>query len=85
MKKCLSVNGVEEKLLSKITSVDSSLKIFSIACIAASDQASCLAHTWSDPADKITSFLRADTMTFPVILRILSPTQSLKPGYLSRR
>ena len=47
---------------------DSSLKIFSIACIAALDPVSWLSHTYSDQADETTSFLSTDTVTFPVIL-----------------
>ena len=51
---------------SKTTSVDSSLKIFSVACITTSDPASCPAHTWSDPADETTFFLSTDTTTFHI-------------------
>ena len=55
-----------------------------MACIAGSDPASCPAHTWSDPAEETTSFLSTDTMTFPVILRRISPTPiGRKPGFLS--
>ena len=70
---------------SKIASVDSTLKIFLIACIAASDPAFFLAKAWSDPAEEITSFLSTDTMTFPVILQRISRTPiGRKPGFLSR-
>ena len=70
---------------SKTVSVDSSLKSFSTACIAASDPASCPAHTWSDSAEETTSFLSTDTVTFPVILRRISPTPiGRKRGFLSR-
>ena len=70
---------------SKTASVDSSLKIFSIACIAASDPASCPAQTWSDPAEEKTSFLSTDTMTFSVILGRIPPTPiGRKPGFLFR-
>ena len=53
---------------SKIVSIDSYLKFFSISCKAASDPTSSPAHTCSDPADEATSFLSAETLTFPVIL-----------------
>ena len=72
-------------LTSKTVSVDSSLKVFSIACIAASDPASCPAHTWSDPVEEKTSFLSTYTMTFHVILQRISPTPfGRKPGFLSK-
>ena len=69
----------------KTASVDSSLKIFSTVCIAASNPASYPAHTCSDPADEIPSFLIADAMTFPVIWRRVSSTPTgRKPGFLTR-
>ena len=50
-------------------------------CIAASNTASCPAHTWSDPAEETNPFLSTDTVAFPVILRIISPTTiGRKPG-----
>ena len=70
---------------SETASVDSSLKIFSTVCIAASNPASYPAHTCSDPADEIPSFLIADAMTFPVIWRRVSSTPTgRKPGFLTR-
>ena len=69
---------------SKTASVYSSLKIFSIASIAASDPVSCPTHNWSDSAEETTSFLSSDLMTFPVILRRISPTPiGRRPGFLS--
>ena len=69
----------------KAASVDSTLKIFSVACIAVSDPASCPAHASSDPAYETTSFLSTDTMNFPVILRRISPTPiGRKPGFFLR-
>ena len=69
----------------KTASTESSLEIFSIICIAASDPASCPAHTCSDLADEVTSFLSTDTVNFPVILQRISPTPiGRKPGFLSR-
>ena len=68
---------------SKTVSAESSLKIFSIACIAASDPASCPTYTWSDPAEETTSFLSTDNV--PVILRRIYPTRiGRKPRFLSR-
>ena len=72
-------------LTSETASVDSSLKIFSTVCIAASNPASYPAHTCSDPADEIPSFLIANAMTFPVIWRRVSSNPTgRKPGFLTR-
>ena len=70
--------------ISKILSVLSSLKTSCIACIAASDLATCPPHSCSSPAAWRISFFNKIITAFPAILLSTSLTPiSLNPNRLS--